>query len=121
MDTSTILKAIDAEIKSLQEARALLALESKSTGRGGRRGRPPREPGAKATPAKRTAGKKRTLSPEARMRIAEAQRKRWASAHASKKSSARRSAGGDSTPSNPLLPKSLLLPAPRRGRPKKVY
>jgi topoisomerase IA-like protein len=60
MDRTELLSSIDAEIARLQEARALLA------GRDGhvRRGRKP--------------GKKRTMSAEARARIAAAQRKRWA-------------------------------------------
>jgi hypothetical protein len=59
MNTTELLTSIDAEIARLQEARALLA------GRDGHvRGRKP--------------GKKRTLSAEARARIAAAQRKRWA-------------------------------------------
>lgn len=60
MDTTELLSSIDSEIARLREARALLA------GRDGhvRRGRIP--------------GKKRTMSAEARARIAAAQRKRWA-------------------------------------------
>jgi hypothetical protein len=60
MNTGELLSSIDSEIARLQEVRALL------TGQDGhvRRGRKP--------------AKKRTLSIEARARIAAAQRKRWA-------------------------------------------
>jgi hypothetical protein len=98
MDTNSILKAIDAEIKSLQEARALLSLEGRpARGTRGRRA---------AAPVEKAAGKKRTLSPEARKRIAEAQKRRWANAHAAaKKTPGRKPAGAN----NALLPKSMLL------------
>ncbi|MGB6130462.1 MAG: hypothetical protein WBG54_01685 [Acidobacteriaceae bacterium] len=59
METAEIVREIDAEIARLQEVRALLS-GSASAGRVARR------PG------------KRVLSPEARARIAAAQRKRWA-------------------------------------------
>ena len=69
MSIENLLSTIDAEIARLQQARALIA--------GTRRGTGTR---AKATttaaaPKKRV---RRTLGPEARKRIAEAQRKRWA-------------------------------------------
>ena len=66
MSNDTLLAAIDAEIKRLQEARTLLAGVATS--------------GAKSTFAKNTRGgrKRWTLSAEGRARIAEAQRKRWA-------------------------------------------
>jgi hypothetical protein len=60
MDTTELLSSIDAEITRLQEARALLAGRDGHVRRGGK------------------PGKKRTLSTEARARIAAAQRKRWA-------------------------------------------
>jgi hypothetical protein len=60
MDTNQILAEIDSEIRRLEEAKALLA-------------------GTSTTKAVRPGTrKKRTLSTEARARIAEAQRKRWA-------------------------------------------
>ena len=63
--TQEIIAAIDAEILRLQEVRNLIS------GLGGtkRRGRPPAGSARKA---------KRTLSAEAREKIAVAQRKRWA-------------------------------------------
>jgi hypothetical protein len=59
METNQILAEIDSEIRRLQDARALLAGTSTTAVRTGTR-------------------KKRHLSVEARARIAEAQRKRWA-------------------------------------------
>jgi hypothetical protein len=67
--TTEILAAIDAEIARLQEARNALAGMSAAK----RRGRP----SASASQSK-TIRKKRTLSAEAREKIAAAQRKRWA-------------------------------------------
>jgi hypothetical protein len=67
--TTEILAALDAEIARLQEARNALAGLSAAK----RRGRP----SASASPNK-TNTKKRTLSAEAREKIAAAQRKRWA-------------------------------------------
>jgi hypothetical protein len=61
MNTTELLSAVDSEIARLQEARALLAGTGSRTVKAGR-------------PAKR----KYTLSPEARKRIVDAQRKRWA-------------------------------------------
>jgi hypothetical protein len=70
MDSGSIISAIDAEIARLQQVRDLLA---KGAGVGAvRRGGRPKKAAAPA-PAK-----KRTLSPDARKRIAEAQKKRWA-------------------------------------------
>ena len=60
MNLNEILSSIDSEIASLQQARALLAGQvGHSAGKG-------------------RATKKRTLSAEARAKIAAAQRKRWA-------------------------------------------
>jgi hypothetical protein len=63
MNTSELLSHIDADISRLKEARALLA--GTSSPRVARGGKP-------------LARKKRTLSAEARARIAAAQRRRWA-------------------------------------------
>ena len=60
MDTAAILEAIDAEIRRLEQAKALL------NGAG---------PGKRIQPVKPG---KRTMSPEAREKIAAAQRQRWA-------------------------------------------
>lgn len=71
MTIDSILSQIDAEISRLTQARQLLA----SAGTGS-----PRTSAAAKTRAAKSAGKgrKRVLSPEARKRIAEAQRRRWA-------------------------------------------
>jgi uncharacterized protein YbaP (TraB family) len=69
MNTSAIVSAIDEEIAKLQRARALL-VEANITG--SKVGRP-----ARSTPAAKKSAK-RVLSPEARKRIADAQKKRWA-------------------------------------------
>jgi len=64
MSIDTLLSTIDAEIARLQQARALL------TGTG---------TGNHATPsAPKTTRRKRVMSAEARKRIGDAQRKRWA-------------------------------------------
>ena len=68
METSQILAAIDAEIQRLQDARSLLSGDTVA-----RRG-PGRPKGSPTLP------KRRQLSPEARAKIAAAQRARWAKA-----------------------------------------
>jgi len=75
----SILAEIDAEIARLRQVRALLAGSGKVTHKlnGLRAGR---------TSAPR---KKRNLSPEARKRIADAQRRRWAAQRAQSKKSAK--------------------------------
>ncbi len=70
MAIDSILAQIDAEIARLSQVRALL---------GGGTGKP----ATKAASAPRARGrKKRVLSADARKRIAEAQRKRWAAQRA---------------------------------------
>jgi hypothetical protein len=64
---SEILVQIDREIAQLQRARVLL---------GG--GKAATQKKASAPAAKKTASKKRNLTPEGRKRIAEAVRRRWA-------------------------------------------
>ena len=68
MGVSEILAQIDLEIAQLQQARALLA------------GKPaPATKKVAAVPAaKKSAKKKRNLTPEGRKRIAEAVKRRWA-------------------------------------------
>ncbi len=70
MNYSSILIAIDAEIAKLKEVRSLLALSGKLDGILGLKGT------ARKTNIKKPV--KRVMSPEARERIAAAQRKRWA-------------------------------------------
>jgi hypothetical protein len=67
MDTSQLIAEIDAEIERLQQVKVLL------TGSTVKRSAGPSKASAAAAP-----GKKRRLSPEARERIAAAQRRRWA-------------------------------------------
>lgn len=73
MSLDNLLSTIDAEIARLQQARALLA---RTSTRGGKR--------TSTSPAPTKAGRKRKMSAEARRRIAEAQRKRWAAQKAAK-------------------------------------
>jgi hypothetical protein len=76
MAIDTILAQIDEEIARLTQVRSLLAGSgSLVPSLSGRR--------AKKAPAK--AKKSRVLSPEARKRIADAQRKRWAAQRARNK------------------------------------
>jgi dTDP-4-dehydrorhamnose reductase len=71
MAIDPILAQIDAEIARLTQARALLAnLGTASVAIS--------VPKAAASPVAAKRKKKRVLSPEARKRIADAQRKRWA-------------------------------------------
>ena len=67
MNRHQIVATLDAEIARLQQVRAVL----NGTVTGERRGRPPAS-------AKQNTPKKRVLSAEARAKIAEAQRRRWA-------------------------------------------
>ena len=77
MAIENILAQLDSEIKRLQQARALLAtIGNASTGTGR---------GAKKASAKARPRKKRVLSAEARKRIADAQRRRWAAQRAKAK------------------------------------
>jgi hypothetical protein len=71
MANDSILSLIDEEIARLTQVRSLLAGAAKVA---------PKltERKASKTPAKAKARKRRVLSPEARKRIADAQRKRWA-------------------------------------------
>jgi hypothetical protein len=71
MNTTEILSAVDSEIARLKEARALLAEED---------GHSPR--------AKNPVTKHRPMSAEARKRIGDAQRKRWANQKNAAKSAA---------------------------------
>lgn len=77
MAIDAIIAQIDAEISTLTQLRSLLAstgeVAAKVTERLTK----------KAAPA-RKAKKRRVLSPEARQRIADAQRKRWAAKKAKK-------------------------------------
>jgi hypothetical protein len=72
MSGNEVLASIDAEINALKQARALLIGADTATLR-------------KKTSNKKPLKKKRTLSPEAKARIAEGQRKRWAAQKKSRK------------------------------------
>jgi sugar/nucleoside kinase (ribokinase family) len=74
MGIDSILAEIDAEIARLTQARALLATMGSAT--------PAATKVKAATKTAKKVGKKRVLSPEARKRIADAQRKRWAAQRA---------------------------------------
>jgi hypothetical protein len=73
MAIDSILAQIDAEIAKLTQVRSLLATTGKVTAKVTE----PKTEKASAK-AKGKTKKKRVLSPEARKRIADAQRKRWA-------------------------------------------
>ena len=79
MAIESILSQIDAEIARLQQVRKLLSgageIATPASGRGRK--------AAAAKPGKRT----RVLSPEARKRIADAQKRRWAAQRKAKKES----------------------------------
>jgi hypothetical protein len=77
MANDSILALIDAEIARLTQVRSLLAGIGKVAVK-------VTERKAKKAPAKKSK-KRRVLSPEARKRIADAQRKRWAAQKAKSK------------------------------------
>lgn len=77
MAIENILAGIDAEIARLQQARALLASLGTAA--------PIAQRSAKKAPAKAKTSKKRVLSAEARKKIADAQRRRWAKVKAKAK------------------------------------
>ncbi len=79
MEVSRIIAEIDAQISKLQQARELLLGGSGEAKPG--RGRPRKNAAATPTAAKAAIPgkrKKRNLSAEARKRIADAQKRRWA-------------------------------------------
>jgi hypothetical protein len=75
MSTDSILAQIDAEIARLKQVRTLLAATGKDTASSAG---PKAKAGAKVR-------KHRVLSPDARKRIADAQRRRWAAQKAKSK------------------------------------
>jgi hypothetical protein len=80
MVNKDVLAAIDKEIARLQQARDILAGDEETETRGRRVAKQPTK--KRAVAAKGTT--KRVLSPEARKRIADAQKKRWAAQKAGK-------------------------------------
>jgi hypothetical protein len=77
MAIENIIAQIDSEIARLSQARKLLAGIGTTTTKAASK--------AKKAPAKAKLRKKRVLSAEARKKIAEAQRKRWAAQKAKAK------------------------------------
>ena len=79
MNTAEMVAALDAEIARLRQVRELLAGAERESGERRRPG-PPKGSGysAEGEPPTATGRKRRELSPEARERIAAAQRARWA-------------------------------------------
>ncbi len=76
MDVSEIVAQIDAKIASLQQARAVLMdMDETHVVAKPRRGRPK---GSKNAAKAVATARKRSLTPEGRMRIAEAVKRRWA-------------------------------------------
>jgi hypothetical protein len=75
MGTTAIITAIDKELARLSQVRSLLVEKIEKSVKPGRR--------SGSTGPARKSGKSR-LSPAARARIAEAQRRRWAAARAAK-------------------------------------
>jgi hypothetical protein len=85
MDITNMLAELRSQKAQLDQA--IIALENLARGTGKRRGRPPkwmtetRDGGAAPLgPGTKGPKKKRTLSPEARKKMSEAQKKRWAAA-----------------------------------------
>ncbi len=81
MDVSDIVARIDAKIASLQQARAvLMGMDEPPVVAKPRRGRPKGSKNAATAvaAARKPAKRKRSLTPEGRMRIAEAVKRRWA-------------------------------------------
>jgi hypothetical protein len=84
MAIDSILALIDAEIASLTQTRSLLSGIGKVAAKGTER-KTNKAGKAKKLAKAGKAKKHRVLSPEARQRIAEAQRKRWAAQKAKAK------------------------------------
>jgi hypothetical protein len=84
MDIIKMLSELRAEREQIEEA--IVVLERLAQGHGKRRGRPPAWMSATKSkhplPTNDGTPKKRMVSPEARTRMAQAQRKRWATVHA---------------------------------------
>jgi len=83
MTSESIVELIDAEIVKLTQVRSLLATTGKAGAKAAAYITKKAAPAAKAAPLKK-GKKRRTLSREARQRIADAQRKRWAAQKAGK-------------------------------------
>lgn|ERR1700730_1776407 len=98
MDTNTIVLEIDAEISRLQQARAILTGTTTTW---------KRKPGRPALPS--TTKAVRTLSAEARAKIAAAQQARWAKSRKAAKKEARNAAAAPAakrTTSSSVVPRT---------------
>jgi hypothetical protein len=92
MDIMKMLAELRSERDQIDEA--ILVMENLARGQGKRRGRPPKwmtearaeSQGQDPADPEKPVRKKRNVSPEARRRMAEAQRKRWAAAKAAEPS-----------------------------------
>lgn len=109
MAIENLISEIDAEIARLEHARALLSDSASPAAK--KRGRPAAIEGA-ATAAPATKPAKRVMSAEARKRIADAQRKRWA---AQKKASTKQSA---KAPAKATKKVSAKKTAAKEGKPE---
>jgi hypothetical protein len=85
MDTQAIIAALDQEIARLHEVRALLGSAAKANEAASSK----RGPGRPKELASVTVPKKRILTPEAKAKIADAQKKRWAKARKAAKKAAK--------------------------------
>jgi hypothetical protein len=85
MDTQAIIATLDQEIARLHEVRSLLA----SSAKGNEAAPIKRGPGRPKNLASVIVTKKRILSPNAKARIAEAQKARWAKAKRAAKKAAK--------------------------------
>jgi len=107
MSLEEIISQIDAEIAALTNARTLLSgLSSAKRGLG-------RPKTAKVPPAAKP--KTRVLSPEARKRIADAQKKRWAAQKKAAKKSAVKKTSAETTETKPTLPKAASKKAAKKA------
>jgi hypothetical protein len=89
MAIDSVLALIDAEIAKLMQVRSLLATTGKVAAKITERKTRKYKKAAKAAPAAKAKTKKRrVLSADARQRIADAQRKRWAAQKAKAKKEA---------------------------------
>jgi|HubBroStandDraft_6_1064221.scaffolds.fasta_scaffold1532113_1 hypothetical protein len=116
MTIENILAQIDSEIAQLQQAKALLSGAGTRVGNG-------RKIVTAAKKAVKKASKRKPLSAEARKRIADAQRKRWAAAKApakkavirnpkplAKKSSAKKTASKKEAAKSAKAPETTAAP-----------
>ncbi len=78
MEVTRILAEIDAQLAKLHQVRALLAGTNSSAPAVTRAVGRPRKSATPAVKQTSVVRKKRNLSPEARKRIADAQKRRWA-------------------------------------------